>query len=188
MTIEQKLQDQSNIIINFTPNLNNLKSLGFIFEKYSSYNFIRWSKNGVSIWKSGNDLTIEELYNWEKAFIISFIEYKKENEHLFPLDLDVKIFYSKNNDYNNQKVIIDDKYNSYNDDLYFLYLEKLNKILPRKEHMTDEELVLRKKKGQFIGIYEPQEFFNTYSKVSAEIINVLCELIDLNYISTSYTN
>lgn len=174
--------------INFKPNLKNLKSLGFIFEKYSSYNFIRWSKNGVNIWKAGNDLTIDDLYNWEKAFIISFIEYKKKNEHLFPLTLDDKLAYSKNSDYNNQKVIIGDTYNSDNDDIYFSYLRKLNEKLPRKEHMTDKELDLRKKKGEFIGIHEPQEFLNSYSKISADVINVLCELIDLNYLSIEYTN
>lgn len=167
--------------VKFIGDFNKLKSLEFKFELYSSYNFKQWTKFDVRIWKAGSHITIDSLYNWEDAFLKAFMKYKSKNESLFPVTS--KILFAKNDDYDNQKVYFENVKNDEYPELFFSYYKELNKKFPIQKNATDDEKNEQKKLGESEGIFAPEK--RTIASIPANTVNVICELIDLNYIETN---
>ena len=47
--------------VKFTGDYSILKSMGFGFQKLYAANYMQWHKNGIRVWKRGNDITFDEV-------------------------------------------------------------------------------------------------------------------------------
>jgi len=64
--------------LKFTGEYNQLKSLGFEFQKLYANDYLQWSKEEVRVWKKGAQVTIDCLTNYEGAFL-KLLESNKAN-------------------------------------------------------------------------------------------------------------